>query len=254
MQRCSSFQELLSAVMELDEEAARKALAGGANANLCLHAAAMKGSVSLIKILLDHRIDVNQIDSLGFTPLMVAALNGNADAVTELMANGANLNLRARDGETALHLAMKSGNLRVVNELLKKGANINAQTISEKFTPLHFAAYFNNQDLRRVLEMHTKCNTEIVDWKSRTAAKLAEERRSELGMLPESADGNMKKPVEVSENVYKVTSSPRGRVIVLNYENFGEKDYRSGAIWDTKKLGKLFTKVRRHLQAYRERM
>ncbi|XP_063880176.1 ankyrin-2-like isoform X1 [Scylla paramamosain] len=243
MTKSKADKELLSAVMELDEEAARKALAGGANANLCLHAAAMKGSVSLIKILLDHRIDVNQIDSLGFTPLMVAALNGNTDAVTELMANGANLNLRGRDGETALHLAMKSANLRVVNELLKKGADINAQTKSDKFTPLHFAAYFNIQHIRRVLEMHTKCNTEIVDWKSRTAAKLAEERRRQLGMLPESADGNMTKPVEVSENVYKVTSSPRGRVIVLNYENFGEKDYRSGAIWDTKKLGNLFTKM-----------
>lgn len=243
-------KELLSAVMELDDEAARKALAGGANASLCLHAAAMKGSVFLIKILLNHRINVNQIDSLGFTPLMVAALNGNTDAVAEFLERGASLNVKGKDGETALHLAMKGGSLGVVNVLLEKGANINAQTRSDKFTPLHCAVYFNVQHLREALEMHTRCNTEIVDSHGRTAGELAEECGRQLGITTDALDGNMTKPMEVSKNVYKVTSSPRGRVLVLNYENFGEEGYRSGAVWDAKKLGNLFTKMDYQVNIY----
>ncbi|XP_045139398.1 putative ankyrin repeat protein RF_0381 isoform X2 [Portunus trituberculatus] len=244
-------KELLSAVMELDNEAAKKALMGGANANLCFHVAAMKGSVPLIKILLDHQANVDEINSLGITPLMVAALNGNTDAVKELLLNGAKVNQKGIDNEIALHLAMKGGSHGVVNELLEKGADINAQTKSKKFTPLHFAVHFNDQYLRKVLEMHTKCDATIVDWKDRTADQLAEERGHQHETLPDTPDGKMIKSERVSENVYKVTSPPRGKVLVFNYENFEKKeDYRKGAVWDSKKVEKLFAKMGYQVNSY----
>ena len=173
--------------MKMDEEAAERALVDGANANLFLNAAAMKGSVLLIQILLHHKANVNQIDSMGLTPLMVAALNGHTNVVMELLAKGANVNQKSNDDETALHLAMKGGSLGVVNLLLEKGANINAQTKSMKFTPLHFAARFNVDHLRKVLEMNENCNTEILDRNGRTAKEMAEELRK----LQDTPKGNM---------------------------------------------------------------
>lgn len=52
------------------------------------------------------------------------------------------------------------------------------------------------------------------------------------------------KPVPPSDSVYKVWSTPRGRVLILNYEKFkGKLENRQGATRDTCMLKNLFEEV-----------
>ena len=50
-------------------------------------------------------------------------------------------------------------------------------------------------------------------------------------------------PVWPSDDVYKVMSVPRGKVLILNYDQFEKAPFRSGAVWDGNTLGNLFTEV-----------
>lgn len=49
--------------------------------------------------------------------------------------------------------------------------------------------------------------------------------------------------MQPSDSVHKITSLPRGRVLVLNYEKFETAKFRNGAVWDAKKLDNLFNEV-----------
>lgn len=52
------------------------------------------------------------------------------------------------------------------------------------------------------------------------------------------------RPVPPSSSVYKVLSKPRGRVLILNYEEFkDERDNRNGARRDRLMLNHLFKEV-----------
>nr|AWV55760.1 cysteinyl aspartate specific proteinase 3 [Eriocheir sinensis] len=243
--------------MKRQEEATRQALMAGADANLSsptgsrpLHAAALRGSASIITTLVEHRAKVDQVDSEGYTPLMVAALSGRVDAVRALLASGADPRLTRLDtGETALHMAMNGGSPGVVRALLEAGADVNAQTTEEKFTPLDFAHQFDAKDLAKILEDNPHCNP---DRRQPAAAKLTQERGHETGMAPDTADGGFakvpvtfpEKPVPPSESVYKALSKPRGRVLLLNYEEFYiEEDDRNGAAKDRQMLKYLFEEM-----------
>lgn len=176
-------QALLWGLIEMNDSVTEKALKDGANASLqsptgsCpLHAAALRGSASVIKTLVKFKARVDQVDSDGYTPLMVAALNGNTVAIKTLLTSNADPKLTRLDtGETALHMAMNGRNREVVQELLEAGANVNAQTTADQFTPLHYAAQFDAKNMTSVLLSDPLCETEIKDSKGRTAAEVARE-------------------------------------------------------------------------------
>ena len=73
-----------------------------------LHYAAQAGNVAIIKLLVDHRGDVNAATSLG-TPLMYATFEGHLDAAEYLISAEADVNLCDREGYTALHRAAFKG-------------------------------------------------------------------------------------------------------------------------------------------------
>ncbi len=52
--------------------------------------------------------DVNAVDEIGFTPLMVAALSGQVDIVQLLLSAGADINAKSVDGNTALMFAIQT--------------------------------------------------------------------------------------------------------------------------------------------------
>lgn len=57
------------------------------------------------------------------------------------------------------------------------------------------------------------------------------------------------KPVQPSESVYKVLSEPRGRVLILNYEEFENiNNNRKGTDEDRRMLKNLFTEVSHDLR------
>ena len=74
--------------------------------------------VSIAKLLLEKRANVNYRYEEGFAPLMAAAEDGSVEMVKLLLAHGADVNARAKDGKTALAFAA-ARNHHDVFELLK---------------------------------------------------------------------------------------------------------------------------------------
>ncbi|MDI9333912.1 MAG: ankyrin repeat domain-containing protein [Cytophagales bacterium] len=72
-----------------------------------LHYAATKGSVPVIKLLLEHHAYIDAESPNQTTPLMMAAMYGTFDAVKLLVDAGADVNLKNDQGLTALDFAKR---------------------------------------------------------------------------------------------------------------------------------------------------
>ena len=67
--------------------------------------------------------DVDEADSAGFTPMMLAAMAGHAEVVTVLRALGAYLNQANSEGITPMMFAAREGHTEVMNTLCALGAD-----------------------------------------------------------------------------------------------------------------------------------
>lgn len=70
-----------------------------------MHHAARQGSVELLSYL-DQKLDVNQRNAFGYTPLHVAVESRNREAVKWLVDHGADLEATTIEKETALEIAV----------------------------------------------------------------------------------------------------------------------------------------------------
>ncbi|KAJ6031364.1 hypothetical protein N7540_002096 [Penicillium herquei] len=75
--------------------------------------AAFYGHGGLVKLLIDHDVDVNAANSDNRTPLIQAAIRGFPDVVQLLIQTGANPQLRDRWGKSALYWASSLGHNHV---------------------------------------------------------------------------------------------------------------------------------------------
>jgi len=119
-----------------------------------LQAAAAKGKVAVVKLLLDSGAAVDGLQEPGLTALHYAAANGHKAVVDLLLSKAAKPGAQTGNGVTSLHLASRKGYEAVAKALLAAGAPVNAQTkafdksdtedlqysISAGQTPLHLAA------------------------------------------------------------------------------------------------------------------
>ena len=124
-----------------------------------LHAAAAKGTLAMVKLLLDHNANPRQRDSAtGSTPLTIAADFGKRSLVQlSLLVKALNfsdifieenltderffqvkalieadmksVDVATADGRTALHVAAKRGNAEAVKLLVKRQANANCKRL-----------------------------------------------------------------------------------------------------------------------------
>ena len=94
------------------------------------------GSAEMLKLLVEHGLDVN---AAGEDLVYVAAEAGHADAVAFLLSRKARVNERGSNGETPLHVAAANGHGRVVKVLLAGGADPNSRN-DFGVTPLARAA------------------------------------------------------------------------------------------------------------------
>lgn len=89
--------------------------------------AVLLGNLGLLKKLLaEDKIDPNQTDEYGNTPLLKASAQGaNLDIIIELLKHGANPNTENSKHETPLKIAEKSGCKHIARTLLEYGADPN---------------------------------------------------------------------------------------------------------------------------------
>lgn len=74
-----------------------------------LHAAALSGHASTVKILLDHGALIDAPDLLKHTPLFRACEMGHTDVVQTLIDYGARVDVLDHDGRSSLHWWVKYG-------------------------------------------------------------------------------------------------------------------------------------------------
>ena len=120
---------LVNAVKDNNINAAKKAIAAGADVNAkdeggwtALMFASQNGHAEIVCTLIKAGADVNAKRKDGATALMRAALEGHTETVSTLIEAGADFNAKRKDGETALMRAALKGHTEIVSALIKAGA------------------------------------------------------------------------------------------------------------------------------------
>lgn len=109
------------------------------------HYLVRRGSINIVQLFLNFKVDVNTQDIWGETPLFEAVRNGNFEVLQLLINNGLDVNyVNPKNRSRPLHAAFFGSNddihQKVVEILLKNGANVNVQDHRGE-TPFHSFAY-----------------------------------------------------------------------------------------------------------------
>ncbi|KAJ5194498.1 Pfs NACHT and ankyrin domain protein [Penicillium cinerascens] len=112
--------------------------------------AAQVGRVGIVKLLLQTRTTVDEVDSGGRTPVSRASENGHEEVVKLLIDMGANVNVSDKDELTPLLYSLRSGHEAIAKLLVDKGADLN---VSDKhgWTPLRWASREGHEAAVRLL-------------------------------------------------------------------------------------------------------
>lgn len=114
--------------------------------------AVKKNDVAQVRQLIAQRVNVNEPDSGGDLPLIMAAYLGHAEIVRLLLDAGADV--KAVDPgmkATALHAAAYAGRTEAAQLLIDAGVEIDKQGPKNGYTALHDAIWQNNIDTARVI-------------------------------------------------------------------------------------------------------
>ncbi|NAS31885.1 hypothetical protein GTQ40_12935 [Flavobacteriaceae bacterium R38] len=85
-----------------------------------LHAAVAKENITLCRLFIENRIDVNSTQIQNVTPLHSAVHRGNLPLVKLLIANGADITLKMDNGDDALTIAKRDKHNEILNFLIEK--------------------------------------------------------------------------------------------------------------------------------------
>ena len=137
-----------------DVELVRKILRCGVDERYIVHLAAGVGDTTLLKTLLNNKIDVNQRDPLGRTPLLFALLYDRTQAAEMLLGHGADFALNDEQGKTPLMVAAERRNIESLKLLLHAGASIFAHD-KRGFSTLEYVTFgnINRQDQDKCIEL-----------------------------------------------------------------------------------------------------
>lgn len=142
-----------------------------------LHQAVGLNDVKIVRTLLKQGVDIDEINSEGFTSLQLAAQAGNVKITDILIVNGANLDIQSRNGATPLILAISNDQSSLAEYLILAGASLNIQD-NNGYAPLYWAIFKHNT---KIAELLIKKGTDV-NIKSKTgdaplhlAARLKEE-------------------------------------------------------------------------------
>lgn len=124
---------------------------GMADGNFAIHTAAENGASKALRLLAQRSgRPVQQKNTQGETPLVLAARGGHASAIAVLLEAGANANAVDRFGRSVLHLAVGADSTAAVRALLGAGAVAHRPDHIGQY-PIHMAIQNGNFDIVRLL-------------------------------------------------------------------------------------------------------
>lgn len=104
-------------------------------------------------LLLEQGADVNHVNHLGDSPLILAANNGNRQVVRSLLTHHANPNHENKYGDTPLTKAMNRDGRPMVELLLENGMDVN-YTNKDGMTALSMAKSSDDTEMAEMLLAH----------------------------------------------------------------------------------------------------
>lgn len=142
----------------------KKSLLNGADINHCdmqgksaLYMVIDRRNLDLLKILIDHDVDVMEED--GQTPLRIACGEGNVNITKYLLEKNAEVDLGVYD--TPLQIASSMGYVEIVSLLLEFGAEVDWRDKDGR-TALFYAKAHGQKKIERMLKNHG-ADTGIID-------------------------------------------------------------------------------------------
>ena len=104
-----------------------------------LHIAAGLGEEEKVRKLLQNGRKINERDSFGATPLLIAMVAGQEKMVDFLLSRKADPKISAKEGYTLMHGAAFSGKKSLVRKALSLGLEVNPRYGSNGITPTDVA-------------------------------------------------------------------------------------------------------------------
>lgn len=105
-----------------------------------VHAAAMKGNLAMVQLLLENGASVHSETGLGIQAIHLSARIGSIEILATLIEAGADVNCEDRDGWRPLHyLADSQDQPDVIHYLAERGAEINCMSRSTELNPYYLA-------------------------------------------------------------------------------------------------------------------
>ena len=92
---------------------------GQKDAKTPLHAAAQKGHLQVVIVLIEAGGSIDVEDKFGYTPLYLASLEGHTDVVKYLIGQNADLNAWENYGRSPLWIASFEGHQDIVEMLIR---------------------------------------------------------------------------------------------------------------------------------------
>ena len=112
-----------------------------------LNQASVDGDLERVKTLVGQGADVNAMNRMKMTPLLVAAMNNRTEVCKFLADKGATLDTKSgMGGQTALYYAVEKNNKDLAEFLVKKGADVNIATTRGE-NPFSLAKKMGNTEM-----------------------------------------------------------------------------------------------------------
>ena len=148
--------------------------------------AVKQGNAATVRQLIGEGVDVNETDSSGDVPLIMAAYLGHAEVVKLLLDAGADVTaVDPGMKATALHAAAYAGRTEAAKLLIEGGVEIDKQGPKNGYTALHDAIWQNNIDTARVI-IEAGANLNLKSLEGETPLEMARSRkRKEIAAMIE---------------------------------------------------------------------
>lgn len=148
--------------------------------NTPLHCAILKQNARVVELLLSKGADVHatakstKSSNSTVNSMSYAVQRGNLNVIKLLLDHGMNVNSKDGENETPLTRAVHVNRFRVVDFLLKNGADVDFDLSSKGYSPLHIAATNNRVNIvKKLLEQGALADFRSNNAERKTAMHLA---------------------------------------------------------------------------------